>query len=249
MKKVWLDAGHGGKDPGATGHGLQEKDIALALSLAIKDKLENEYEGVQVILSRSADVFLELKERTNKANAAGADILVSIHCNAGGGAGGFESFRHTSASIAAAELQHALHAEIMSALKPYGVNDRGQKSANLHMCRESRMPAVLTENLFIDVKNDADKLMKADIIKAIVNGHAAGIAKYLGLQKKSVPAPNQNAIAKVIVNGKLIENVKQIDQVTYVPLRALCEALGAKVSWDNDAKMATVSGVSLSSDR
>ena len=87
MKKVWIDAGHGGKDAGATGNGLQEKDIVLALSLAVKKRLEAEYDGVQVYLSRSSDVFLELAERTKKANAAGADILVSIHCNAGGGAG------------------------------------------------------------------------------------------------------------------------------------------------------------------
>ncbi|SDE82004.1 N-acetylmuramoyl-L-alanine amidase [Fontibacillus panacisegetis] len=244
MKRVWLDAGHGGKDPGATGHGLQEKDIALVLSLAIKDKLESEYEDVQVGLSRSTDVFLELKERSNKANAAGADILVSIHCNAGGGAGGFESFRYTSASIATADLQHALHTEIMSALKSYGVNDRGQKAANLHMCRESRMPAVLTENLFIDVKNDADKLKQTDIIKLLVNGHAIGIAKYLGLRKKDVLAPINETTVKVIINGKLIENVKQMDQVTYVPLRTICDALGAKVSWDHHTKTATVSGAS-----
>lgn len=242
MKKVWLDAGHGGKDPGATGHGLQEKDIALVLSLAIKDKLEREYENVQVGLSRSTDVFLELKERTNKANAAGTDILVSIHCNAGGGAGGFETFRYTSASIATAELQHVLHTEIMSALKSYGVNDRGQKVANLHMCRESRMPAVLTENLFIDVKNDADKLKQKDIIKLLVNGHAAGIAKYLGLRKKNVPEPDKITAVKVIVNGKLMDNVKQMDEVTYVPLRTICDAFGAKVSWDHHTKTATVSG-------
>ncbi|MNO15533.1 Sporulation-specific N-acetylmuramoyl-L-alanine amidase [compost metagenome] len=237
MKKVWLDAGHGGKDPGATGHGLQEKDIVLALSLAIKDKLENEYEGVQVILSRSTDVFLELKDRTNKANAVGADLLVSIHCNAGGGAGGFESFRHTSASIASAELQHALHAEIMNALKPYNVNDRGQKTGNLHMVRESKMPSILTENLFIDVKNDADKLKRSEVINAIISGHVLGIVKHLGLQKKKEASPTGTT---VIVNGKKIDDVKLIDNLTYVPLRAVSEALGATVKWNNDTKTAII---------
>ena len=86
VKKVWIDAGHGGKDSGATGNGLQEKDVVLAVSLAVKKRLEADYVDVQVLLSRSSDVFLELAERTHKANA-GADILVSIHCNAGGGAG------------------------------------------------------------------------------------------------------------------------------------------------------------------
>lgn len=188
MKNVWIDAGHGGKDPGAVGNGLQEKDIALAVSLGVKERLEVEYEGVWVLLSRRTDVFLELKERTDSANKAGADLLVSIHCNAGGGAGGFETFRYTSASTKSTAFQNILHAEIMAALKPFGVIDRGKKSKNLHMVRESKMPAVLTENLFIDVVSDADRLKRPDVIKAIIQGHVSGIAKYLGLKKKEAAA-------------------------------------------------------------
>lgn len=237
MKKIWLDAGHGGKDPGAVGNGLQEKDIALAVSLAIKSKLESEYDGVQVLLSRSADVFLELKDRTNKANATGADLLVSIHCNAGGGAGGFETFRYTTTSAASAALQNVIHTEIMTGLKSFNVTDRGQKAANLHMCRESKMPAVLTENLFIDVKSDADKLKQAKVIEAIVDGHVSGITKYLGLKKKEVINTNE---VTVIVNGVQVANGKIEDGVTFVPLRAIGEALGATVKWDNSTKTATI---------
>ncbi|WP_338542834.1 N-acetylmuramoyl-L-alanine amidase [Paenibacillus tundrae] len=181
MLKVWIDAGHGGKDPGAVANGIQEKDIALKVSLGIKERLEETYEDVQVLLSRSTDVFLELRDRTAKANAAGADVLVSIHCNAGGGKGGFESFRYTSASQNSIKLQETLHKAIMSKL---GGIDRGQKSKNLHMVRESRMPAVLTENLFVDVVADADCLKQASVIKTIIEGHVLGIAAYLGLTSK-----------------------------------------------------------------
>lgn len=191
MKKVWIDAGHGGKDPGATGNGLQEKTIVLEVSLAIKRQLESEYDGVQALLSRSTDMFLELKERTNRANAAGADILVSIHCNAGGGSGGFETFRYTSASAASAAFQNLLHTEIMSRLKPFSVIDRKQKTANFHMCRASRMPAVLTENLFIDVASDAAKLKRQEVINALIDGHVAGIAKYLKLERKEEKSVTQ----------------------------------------------------------
>lgn len=238
MKKVWIDAGHGGKDPGAAANGLKEKDIALAVSLAIKARLESAYEGVQVILSRSTDVFLELADRTQKANAAGADLLVSVHCNAGGGAGGFESFRYTNASAASRAFQNVLHTEIMAALKPFGVTDRGQKAANLHMVRESKMPAVLTENLFIDVATDASRLKRSDVIDAIVAGHVSGIAKYLGLTKKEAEQVSDKVT--VIVNGKKVDDGKLIDGVTMVPLRAVGEALGAKVTWDNKTKTATV---------
>lgn len=181
MFKVWIDAGHGGKDPGAVANGIQEKDIALKVSLGIKARLEAAYEDVQVLLSRSTDVFLELRDRTAKANAAGADILVSIHCNAGGGKGGFETFRYTSASQSSIKLQDTLHNAIMAKL---GLIDRGQKAQNLHMVRESKMPAVLTENLFVDVAADADRLKQASVIDAIIEGHVQGIATYLGLKSK-----------------------------------------------------------------
>ncbi|MDH6674480.1 N-acetylmuramoyl-L-alanine amidase [Paenibacillus sp. LBL] len=238
MKKIWIDGGHGGKDPGACGNGLQEKDIALTVSLGVKDRLEAEYEGVQVSMSRSTDVFLELSERTNAANKAGADLLVSIHCNAGGGAGGFESFRYTSASTATRSLQNVLHTEIMAALKPFGVIDRGQKAKNLHMCRESRMPAVLTENLFIDVASDAAKLKRQEVINALIDGHVKGIAKYLGLKKKEGAVVDDKV--NVIVNGKQIKDGKLENGVTYVPLREVGEAFGAKIGWDNKTKTATI---------
>ncbi|MGM1047589.1 MAG: N-acetylmuramoyl-L-alanine amidase [Bacillota bacterium] len=239
VKKVWIDAGHGGKDSGAAGNGLKEKDIVLEVSLGAKKRLEADYEGVQVLLSRSTDVFLELSERTNKANKAGADILVSIHCNAGGGAGGFESFRYTNPQPASVAFQNVLHREIMATLKPFGVKDRGQKSGNLHMVRESKMPAVLTENLFIDVAADAAKLKRQGVIDALIEGHVQGIAKYLGLKKKEGASVVSDKV-NVIVNGKQIKDGKLVAGVTYVPLRAVSEALGAKVGWDNKTKTATI---------
>lgn len=184
MKKVWIDAGHGGKDPGATANGLQEKDIVLALSLAVKKRLESEYDGVKVFLSRSTDVFVVLPDRTAAANREKADILVSIHCNAGGGSGGFESYRYPHASAASIAFHHVLHSEIMSALRQLGITDRGQKTKNLHMLRESAMPAVLTENLFVDVAADAALLKRQEVMSALAAGHTAGIAKALGLQRK-----------------------------------------------------------------
>ncbi|WP_422661333.1 N-acetylmuramoyl-L-alanine amidase [Paenibacillus sp. EC2-1] len=184
MMKVWIDAGHGGKDPGKVDNGLKEKDIVLNISLNVKKRLESEYEGVQVMLTRSTDIFVELDERTKAANKAGADILVSIHCNGAGGAGGFESFRYTNPQTASVTLQNVLHTEIMTALKPFGVIDRKQKAANLHMVRESKMPAVLTENLFIDVATDAERLKRIEVINALIDGHVKGIAKYLGLKSK-----------------------------------------------------------------
>jgi len=76
--------------------------------------------------------------------------------------------------------------------------------------RESNMPAVLTENLFLDVATDAAKLKKDVVIQAIIDSHVIGIAKYLGLKKKETAnqGNNDNTVV-VLVNGKK-EQVRQL---------------------------------------
>jgi len=77
-----LDPGHGGSDPGAQGiNGLQEKAVVLAVSKRLAQKLRTRL-GADVILTRTDDVFIPLPERTARANAAKADLFVSIHANA-----------------------------------------------------------------------------------------------------------------------------------------------------------------------
>ncbi len=79
---VLIDPGHGGKDNGATGlSGLREKDLTLALSLQLKERLEQESD-IRVVLTRDADLFLGLRQRTAKANAVGG-LLISVHANSG----------------------------------------------------------------------------------------------------------------------------------------------------------------------
>ncbi len=81
IRKIVIDAGHGGKDPGAVGRmGIQEKDIVLDIALRLKNEL-TKY-GVEVVLTRDADVFYELKKRTEIANREKADFFISVHVNA-----------------------------------------------------------------------------------------------------------------------------------------------------------------------
>lgn len=82
LRRIVVDAGHGGKDPGAVGpSGLKEKNITLALAKLLKTELEREL-GCQVILTRDRDVFIPLEERTAIANKVGADLFISVHANA-----------------------------------------------------------------------------------------------------------------------------------------------------------------------
>ena len=78
---VVLDAGHGGHDPGNTGNGYKEKDIALKIVLEIGKILEKE-PNIKVLYTRKTDVFIKLHERAPVANKADADLFVSIHCDA-----------------------------------------------------------------------------------------------------------------------------------------------------------------------
>lgn len=193
--KIYIDPGHGGTDPGAVGNSLQEKALTLAISLKTRDILKANY-SVDVRMSRTTDATVSLTARTNDANAWGADIFVSIHINSGGGTG-FESYRYTSASAGSVRLQGLLHSKILTATRAISsVTDRGQKAANFHVLRETAMPAVLTENLFIDTAYDAGLLKRADFINATANGHAQGIAAYFGLSSGGFSTVVDNASSR-----------------------------------------------------
>ena len=82
IRRIVVDPGHGGKDPGAVGlSGLQEKDVVLSIGQKVAKKLKDEL-GIDAVMTRSTDVFIELQERTAIANQVGADLFISIHANA-----------------------------------------------------------------------------------------------------------------------------------------------------------------------
>ncbi|WP_101842561.1 N-acetylmuramoyl-L-alanine amidase [Halobacillus sp. Marseille-P3879] len=181
--KIFIDPGHGGSDSGAEGNGLQEKDLTLEIALQTQGILDHEYEGHSLQLSRTTDQKVSLDDRTDMANNWGADYLVSIHVNAGGGTG-FESYTYNGSYPGKDEtnrLSGIVHDEIVNQT---GFNDRGKKEADFHMVRESAMPAVLTENGFIDNGTDAEYLKSESYLTNIARGHAQGIADALNLTRR-----------------------------------------------------------------
>ncbi len=82
LKKVVIDPGHGGQDTGAMGRKSKEKDIVLNVSLILGKYIESAYPDVEVIYTRRTDVFVPLDMRSKLANEKGADLFISIHCNA-----------------------------------------------------------------------------------------------------------------------------------------------------------------------
>ncbi len=81
IRTVVIDAGHGGKDPGAVGKYAKEKDVVLAIALKTGKYIEEKFPDVKVIYTRDSDVFIGLHERTQIANKANADLFISIHAN------------------------------------------------------------------------------------------------------------------------------------------------------------------------
>jgi len=82
INKIVIDAGHGGHDPGCLGSKTKEKDVALSIALKLGKNIEKNIPDVEVIFTRSTDVFVELFKRAQIANENKADLFISIHCNA-----------------------------------------------------------------------------------------------------------------------------------------------------------------------
>lgn len=187
-KKIMWDEGHGGRDPGAVANGLQEKNLVVTIVRYAMEFMRNNYTGFEQRSTRNLeDKFIDLSPRAAAANSWNADVFVSAHINAGGGRG-FETFVHPNAGAATVSLQNVIHAEIMATIRRLSpaTPDRGKKKANFAVVRETRMPAVLTETLFID-SSDSTLLKNAEFLKAVGEAHARGVAKYLGLPARQQP--------------------------------------------------------------
>jgi N-acetylmuramoyl-L-alanine amidase len=177
--KICIDPGHGGKDSGAIGPtGLYEKDVNLAVALILGAQLVRM--GVQVIYTRTTDEYVSLKQRTDFANSQGVDYLISVHCN---------SFNATSKGtetwcFAAGKPGESLAKSIQTALIAVnGLTDRGVKYAgdSLHMIRETKMPATLTELAFISNPTEEALLRDPGNQKKYALAMALGVSKALGL--------------------------------------------------------------------
>ncbi|WLR54733.1 N-acetylmuramoyl-L-alanine amidase [Mesobacillus subterraneus] len=207
--KLYLDPGHGGSDPGAQGNGLQEKNLNLDIALNIRSILENNYENIDVRMSRTSDVTKSLAQRTDEANAWGADFYLSIHTNSfNGSVRGYEDYIYNglSNSSATARYRDIIHTEVM---KLNQLNNRGKKKANFHVLRESRMDAMLSENGFIDNAQDAALMKQESWRRDVARGHANGIAQAFNLTAKET-ANRGDANYKIIAGSfKQRENAEQ----------------------------------------
>jgi N-acetylmuramoyl-L-alanine amidase len=171
---VFIDPGHGGKDPGAIGlNGIQEKDIILPISQHVANYLEQQ--GIRVMLARTSDYFVSLQGRTDMANRANANLFVSIHANSMGASrpdiSGLEVYYFGDRGLA-----DTIHRSI---LRSVSVPDRGVRRARFYVLRHSKMPSTLVEVGFVTGYDDAAKLINPTYQQQIAQAIARGIVEYM----------------------------------------------------------------------
>ncbi|PRX17801.1 N-acetylmuramoyl-L-alanine amidase [Orenia metallireducens] len=178
-KVIVVDAGHGGRDPGAIGYsGAREKDLILDVALKLEKLLEDG--GAEVIMTRKTDEYIELTDRSKLANDNNADIFVSLHLNSHVDEqyNGTETYirpNYDQANLLLANLtQRAL-------LKELGTFDRGVKANNLKVLDTTNMPAVLNEIAFLSNQEEEVLLMSEEFREKAAIALYKGINNYFRL--------------------------------------------------------------------
>ncbi|MEG3970748.1 N-acetylmuramoyl-L-alanine amidase [Microcoleus sp. T2B6] len=172
---VAIDAGHGGRDPGAVGiQGIQEKEIVLDISLQVARLLEQQ--GVQAVMTRTDDREIDLDPRVSLAERVNASVFVSIHANAINMSrpdiNGIETYYFNNGQ----DLARVIHASI---LEGTGASDRRVRQARFYVLRKTSMPSVLLEVGFVTGAEDAARLSDPAYRSQMAASIARGILLYL----------------------------------------------------------------------
>jgi len=181
---VVIDAGHGGKDPGALGvNKNQEKSVTLEVSRFLQRYLEND--GIQVIMTRSEDLEVLLQPRVDVANLRNADIFVSIHANSMPPGNthirGIETYYTTPQSKDLADTLHRFM------IKELGAIDRRVRQRGLYVTRKANMPSVLLEIGFLSSPEEEALLVNPNYQRKVAKAIRDGIYDYLSRHQKLKP--------------------------------------------------------------
>lgn len=172
---IVVDPGHGGKDSGAPGiGGLLEKDVILPISKRIAAVLQQN--GIQAVLTRDADYFVELQGRVDIADRKNADLFVSIHANSVDNrpdVNGLETYYYDSGY----RLAQVVHSSILQNIPT--IKDRGVRKARFYVLRKSSMPSILVETGYMTGRQDNPRLGSTDYQNRMADAIARGILLYL----------------------------------------------------------------------
>ena len=206
--KVFIDAGHGGTDPGALGYGYRESDLNLQVAKKVEAKLKSK--GIDVKMSRNSDIFYSLSERAEMANDYGADAFVSIHQNSAEAksANGIETY-YNRKKEEDKPLSNDVQKQIISQT---GANNRGVKNAEFTVLVKSKMISALVECGFISNESEVKKLSDSSYQDKLATGIADGIEEYLK-SNVIIEESQITAIGKV-VNADIL-NVRKGPSISF----------------------------------
>ncbi|UQD53295.1 N-acetylmuramoyl-L-alanine amidase [Bacillus methanolicus] len=215
MFKISLSAGHAKTTPGKqTPDGsMKEWEFNSAVVKYLMADLAN-YENVAVLRldDPTGQRDIPLQERSDRANAWGANVHIDIHANASGAvwsdARGIETYVYTTRLKEAVSLAQKVQANL---IKATGLKDRGVKAADFHMLRETKMTAILVECGFMTNKEEA-KLLKSDNYRRIVAGAIlAALVEQFGLKKKAKKEETKVASYQLSEQeNKMIDELKKL---------------------------------------
>jgi len=172
---VVIDAGHGGKDPGASSVlGFYEKGINLSVALEVARLLEQR--GLRVKMTRTDDYFVELEDRAAVANDLDADLFVSIHADSfpESSRRGYTIYIARSASSSSRQAANA----IARSMSGTGLNSFGVQTAGYHVLTDTRGPAVLVELGYLSNRSEAALLRSSSFQDRLAQAVADGISDY-----------------------------------------------------------------------
>lgn len=173
---IVIDPGHGGDDPGANHGDIYEKDINLSVAKKVESLLQDS--DYKVIMTRDKDEAVDLKKRAMIANDKEADVFISIHCNdlKNGQADGIETYYYSDEETNSVKLAKVIQNQLVI---DTGAKDRGTRTADLSVIRNTTMPAVLTEIGFLSDENEQEKLLSEDYQEKVAEAIANGLTNYL----------------------------------------------------------------------
>jgi N-acetylmuramoyl-L-alanine amidase len=174
-KVVVIDAGHGGRAPGAVKLGVEEKDIDLSIVLRIKELFDDEEDSIGVYYTRTTDTNPTLKQRVGLANKSDADLFISIHNNAESN-GNFSNLKGTQVLFSESDASE-LSSKVLAQICLEEVTDKlGSRAARLlegddiYIIRNSDVPVALIEVGFMTNYDELKKLQTKKYQKAAAEG-------------------------------------------------------------------------------
>ena len=236
---IVVDPGHGGSDSGATGNGFKEKDLALDIATALRDRLE-EYRNVKVFMTRSEDYYVGLTARTDYAASVGADAFVSVHLNSAtsSSAHGAEVYYpNSSYDYDAYTTGKAMAGKVLAALVNMGLTSRGYTYKNSQS--GAKYPDGSTSDYLAVIRGSKLHHIPAILIEGAFISNKSDVSNYLNSDEKTTTMGSTDADAVAAALGLTLRDGSEIlpGVTTLTSAQATGQANNVRVTWNQAANV------------